>query len=160
MPVWAKSTPSHLLTLQDPIVNQFLHYSPSSYTNITNPCMHACTYCFQYHMHEPLKAICAGFGWVQDTESGVVWVSFVRLYSKLLQDVHWIRNTYNYFTKTALLWHGLSFDPPSPSSNKVIYITVIFNCFSNVCLYILIITRSVNNPPLWRHSDIVIVVLK
>ena len=29
MPVWAKSTPSHLLTLQDPIVTyQFLHYSP------------------------------------------------------------------------------------------------------------------------------------
>ena len=41
--------------------------------------MHACTYCFQYHMHDPLKAICAGFGWVHDTERGVVWVSFVRL---------------------------------------------------------------------------------
>ena len=98
------------------------------------------------------------------TESKLCWVWLGAWYQKwgclglicetILQDVRWIRNTYNYFTKTTLLWHGQSFNPPSPSSNKIIYITVMFNCFSNVCMYILIITRSVNNPPLWRHSDV------
>ena len=34
---------------------------------------------FSITCHEPLKAICVGFGWMHDTESGVAWVSFVRL---------------------------------------------------------------------------------
>ena len=102
MPVWAKSTPSHLLTLQDPIVSyQFLHYSPTSHTNLTNPR----TYCFQYHMHDPLKAIYPGFGWVYDTESAWgFWVSFVWLIQRhCFQDVHWIGNTYKLFSQNNIV---------------------------------------------------------
>ena len=103
------------------IPNQFLHYTwgPTSYTNITNPCMHA-HIAFQYHMHEPLKVICAGFGWVHDTESGVVWVSFVRLYSKTLSPTQMcteLGTFTNYSTKQNCcdLAQVLT-----PSSNKVI----------------------------------------
>ena len=89
---------------------------PTSYTNITNPCMHACTYCFQYHMHEPLKAICAGFDWVHDTESGLVCET---IYTPTLSP------------RCALNWEHLQIIVPkqhccdltqvlTPSSNKVI----------------------------------------
>ena len=101
------------------VTNQFLHYNPMSHTNLTNP---QCTYCLQYHMHDPLKAVCAGFGWVYNTESAcmgyVVWVSFVRLIlqgTACFKDVHWIGNTYKLF-KITMSWPKLW--PPFPLGPK------------------------------------------
>ena len=124
---------SCLLTSQDLITNQFLHYCPTGYTNLTNPHTNLTnphTYCFQYHMHNPMKAICAGFG-CMILKVGVVWVSFVRLPQKhCLQDVHWIGNT---FSQIATLL---------PTSSIRSCITVIFNCFNCVCMNILVITSE------------------
>ena len=57
-------------------------------------------------MHDPVKAIYAGFGWVYDTESA--W-SFGGLalcdYSKgtASEDVQWIGNTYKLFSQNNIV---------------------------------------------------------
>ena len=76
----------------------------------------------EYHMHEPLKVICAGFGWVYDTENW--WGCLGLVCETILQ--HCLQ------VGCALNWEHLQTTLPkqhccdlaqvlTPSSNKVIH---------------------------------------